>query len=70
MRASQKDDAYLQALADACSDAVRRGLGARAALSWAREVRLAAELIYYGLTTGRGVATLGEEYCELLQVRD
>ena len=33
-----------------------------------RETRLAAELLYHGLTTGAGVQTLGEEYCDILQV--
>ena len=33
-----------------------------------RETRLAAELVYHGLTTGAGVQTLGEEYCDILQV--
>jgi Pex2 / Pex12 amino terminal region len=32
-----------------------------------RETRLLAELLYYGLTTGAGVQTLGEEYCDILQ---
>lgn len=27
-----------------------------------------AEMLYYGLTTGAGVQTLGEEYCDILQV--
>lgn len=29
---------------------------------------MAAQLLYYGLTTGAGVQTLGEEYCDILQV--
>lgn len=33
-----------------------------------RETAVAAELLYYGLTTGAGVQTLGEEYCDILQV--
>ena len=32
-----------------------------------REVRLVAELLYSGLTTGAGLQTLGEEYCDILQ---
>ena len=67
MRAAQKDDAYATALAEAVADAVRRLLGPAAALAWARETRLVADLLYHGLTTGRGLATLGEEYCDLLQ---
>lgn len=29
---------------------------------------MAAQLLYHGLTTGSGVQTLGEEYCDILQV--
>ena len=29
---------------------------------------MAAQLLYYSLTTGAGVQTLGEEYCDILQV--
>ena len=33
-----------------------------------REIHLFCELAYYGLTTGAGTQTLGEEYCDILQV--
>ena len=33
-----------------------------------REVKLVAELLYAGLTTGVGLQTLGEEYCDIIQV--
>lgn len=58
----------MQHLVDACHDAVRRVLGPRAALRWASETRLAAELLYFSLTTGAGRQTLGEEYCDIVQV--
>ncbi|KAK9827116.1 hypothetical protein WJX74_006971 [Apatococcus lobatus] len=67
IRASQKDDLYIQQLTDACHDAVRRVLGPRRAMIWSRETELLAELMYHGLTTGAGVQTLGEEYCDILQ---
>lgn len=63
-----QDDLYLQQTAEACHDLVRRMAGAYPALQYARETQLAAELLYYGLTTGVGLQTLGEEYCSLLQV--
>ncbi|GAB4816692.1 hypothetical protein N2152v2_003738 [Parachlorella kessleri] len=62
------DEVYLQYLIDSCHDAVRRLLGPRQALLWARETKLLAELLYYTLTTGSGLQTLGEEYCDVLQV--
>lgn len=30
-------------------------------------MKLLASLLYHGLTTGAGAATLGEEYCDILQ---
>ncbi len=33
-----------------------------------RETRLLAETLFFGLTTGTGLSTLGEEYCDILQV--
>lgn len=33
-----------------------------------RESKLVALLLYHSLTTGQGRATLGEEYCNLMQV--
>jgi Pex2 / Pex12 amino terminal region len=33
-----------------------------------RETHLAAGVLYYALTTGAGLQTLGEEYCDLLQI--
>ena len=33
-----------------------------------REIQMACELLYNGLTTGAGNQTLGEEYCDILQV--
>ena len=33
-----------------------------------RVIRVLAEVLYYSLTTGSGAQTLGEEYCDILQV--
>ena len=33
-----------------------------------RETHVAAGVLYYALTTGAGLQTLGEEYCDLLQI--
>ena len=68
VRASQKDDAYERALGDSLADASRRVAGPATAAAWSREARAAATLLYHGLTTGVGVATPGEEYCDLVQV--
>ncbi|EFN58371.1 hypothetical protein CHLNCDRAFT_16970, partial [Chlorella variabilis] len=68
IRAQQKDELYLQHLTDGCHDVVRRVLGPHRALRWAGETRALAELLYYSLTTGTGLQTPGEEYCDVLQV--
>ncbi len=33
-----------------------------------RETKLLATLLYHGLTTATGLQTLGEEYCDIVQV--
>lgn len=43
-----------------CADGQAPGWGCR-------EVRLVAGLLYSGLTTGAGLQTLGEEYCDIIQ---
>ncbi|DBB14188.1 TPA: hypothetical protein ACH3X3_001137 [Trebouxia sp. C0006] len=68
VRASQKDELYLHYLIDACHDAVRRLLGPRRALLWNRETAVVGQILYCSLTTGAGMQTLGEEYCDILQV--
>ncbi|KAM4054950.1 pex2/pex12 domain-containing protein [Hirsutella rhossiliensis] len=69
VRAHQKDAYFAGHLANALADLHRRLAGARAAHAAAPEVRaLAAPLLYLGLTTLPGNRTLGEEYCDLVQV--
>jgi peroxin-10 len=68
VRAAQKDDLYLAQVQEQAHDALRRAAGGRVALQWSREAKLAASLAYHGLTTGCGLQTLGEEYCDVVQV--
>jgi hypothetical protein len=63
-----QDDLYLAMNVDACQAAVMRCCGPVTALHLAREVRLVATFMYYALTTGLGQQTLGEEYCDILQL--
>ncbi|KDD73393.1 hypothetical protein H632_c2224p0, partial [Helicosporidium sp. ATCC 50920] len=67
IRAEQKDEIYIQQLNEACQDAVRHVLGPRRSVQWSREIQTLSQLLYYSLTTGSGLQTLGEEYCEILQ---
>ncbi|KAF4505120.1 hypothetical protein G6O67_007102 [Ophiocordyceps sinensis] len=70
VRAHQKDAYFTGHVANALADLHRRLAGARAAHAGAPEMRaLAAPLLYLGLTTLPGNRTLGEEYCDLVQVR-
>lgn len=68
IRAHQKDAYFEGFLAQSLSDIHRRFLGARSAHAWASETRTLAALVYFGLTTFLGHQTLGEEYCDIIQV--
>lgn len=68
MRAAEKDEYYVSYLCEACHDAFRHAFGTRLAMSYENESRLAGCVLYYLLTTGAGLQTLGEEYCDITQV--
>ncbi|MEW5299019.1 MAG: hypothetical protein WDW38_004929 [Sanguina aurantia] len=68
VRASQKDEAYSTYAVDVLREAVGHILGPYAVLVHGREIRLAGQLLYHSLTTGLGSQTVGEEYCNMMQV--
>ncbi|KAH8675414.1 RING-1 like protein [Xylariales sp. PMI_506] len=68
IRAHQKDAYFQGILNQDLSDLHRLLLGARSAHAWSAESRTAADLLYLCLTTLIGNRTLGEEYCDLVQV--
>lgn len=68
IRAHQKDAYFQGVLTTHLVDLHRRLLGARSSHAWANESRTAADLLYLCLTTLLGNRTLGEEYCDLIQV--
>lgn len=70
IRAYQKDAYFQGLLTNQLTDLHRRLLGARSAHAWAAESCTIADLIYLCLTTLLGNRTLGEEYCDLVQVED
>lgn len=43
-------------------------IGTRWLRVWDKEVELLSHLAYFGLTTGRGAQTLGEEYVDIWQL--
>ncbi|MQL86860.1 hypothetical protein Taro_019393 [Colocasia esculenta] len=68
MRAAEKDDQYAYFVHDACRDAFRQLFGTRVAVAYQNEMKLVGQTLYYLLTTGTGQQTLGEEYCDIIQV--
>jgi peroxin-10 len=70
IRSNQKD-AYFQAvILEHLSGILRRIYGARFVHNYASETHTFADLLYLGLTTFIGNRTLGEEYCDIVQVED
>lgn len=70
IRSNQKDVYFQSVLLTQLSSVLRALYGARTAHNWSNEARTFTELLYLGLTTFVGNRTLGEEYCDILQVED
>ena len=68
VRSTQKDRFYSNYINTLLSEISRQALPIRFWLQWQRELQLLAELAYYGLTTVFGNQTLGEEYCNTVQI--
>ncbi|KAK2009650.1 hypothetical protein LZ32DRAFT_490246, partial [Colletotrichum eremochloae] len=68
IRAHQKDAYYKGHLSNTLTSLHRLLLGARSAHASAPLHRLVADTLYLGLTTLPGNRTLGEEYCDLVQL--
>ncbi|KAJ8117182.1 hypothetical protein OPT61_g1551 [Boeremia exigua] len=68
IRSYQKDAYFSGVLLEQLSTLLRKLHGARFAHTYIGETRVASELLYYGLTTLLGNRTLGEEYCDIVQV--
>lgn len=68
VRSSQKDQFYLKQFSDQTFDLMNKLKGPRFALKYQRDILFLTELAYYGLTTVLGQQTLGEEYCDIIQI--
>ena len=55
-------------LLEQLSDILRKVYGARFTHNYTSEIRTFADTLYLGLTTFIGNRTLGEEYCDVVQV--
>ncbi|KJA29364.1 hypothetical protein HYPSUDRAFT_61382 [Hypholoma sublateritium FD-334 SS-4] len=67
VRSNQRDLYHLAYLKDQAESVLRAWLGTRWLTRWDKELDLAVKLCYYGLTTGRAIQTLGEEYTDIWQ---
>jgi len=70
IRTHQKDAYFQGVLLDQLSTILRNIYGARFAHSYENETKTVTDLLYLGLTTFIGNRTLGEEYCNVVQVED
>ena len=68
IRASQKDEYFLNTIKNTVTDLVQSTLGPRFCLKWNREYEMFSNAIYYGLTTLAGFQSLGEEYVNIVMV--
>ncbi|RDL40084.1 RING protein [Venustampulla echinocandica] len=70
IRSHQKDTYFEGVLLNHLSNLLRRLYGARFIHTYTSEARTFSELLYLGLTTFIGNRTLGEEYCDIIQIED
>ena len=68
IRSHQKDAYFAATLSSHLSSVLRELYGARALHTYSNEVRTIADVLYLALTTLVGNRTLGEEYCDIVQV--
>ncbi|KAI0735560.1 peroxisome assembly protein per8 [Earliella scabrosa] len=65
IRSNQRDLFQVSALREETENTLRAWFGTRWLTRWDKEIDLAANLVYYGLTIGLGSQTLGEEYTDV-----
>ncbi|MCJ1281976.1 peroxisome biogenesis factor 10 [Xylographa opegraphella] len=70
IRSNQKDTYFQGVLLENLSDIIRKLYGARFSHKYTSEARTFTELLYLACTTLLGNRTLGEEYCDVIQVEE
>jgi len=70
IRSHQKDQYFQAVLLQQLSDIARNLKGVRFSHNYTSELKAAADLFYLGLTRLVGNRTLGEEYCDIVQVEE
>ncbi|CAJ0760326.1 7580_t:CDS:2 [Entrophospora sp. SA101] len=68
IRANQKDVYYQRVLAEQMSQVFRLLLGTRRQHQCQKEITIISDFCYFCLTTLLGTQTLGEEYCDIMQI--
>ncbi|KAH7132456.1 Pex12 amino terminal region-domain-containing protein [Dendryphion nanum] len=68
IRSHQKDAYFNGVLLEQVQTLIRKVYGARFAHTYVSESKIFSEILYLGLTTLIGNRTLGEEYCDIVQV--
>ena len=66
--AAQKDNSFVGEMKKNLIDVLEKIVGESVVDNFMPEVQLLSELLYFNFTTGQGVQTLGEEYCDLQPV--
>ncbi|MCJ1338097.1 peroxisome biogenesis factor 10 [Bachmanniomyces sp. S44760] len=70
IRSNQKDTYFQGILYEQFSTIIRTLYGVRFVHTYTSEARVFTELLYLGLTTFIGNRTLGEEYCDIIQIEN
>ena len=70
IRSNQKDTYFQGILLENLSNILRKLYGARFSHNYTSEARTFTELLYLACTTLLGNRTLGEEYCDVIQVEE
>ena len=70
IRSNQKDTYFQGVLHERLTSILRRLYGARFIHKYDSEAQTFTELLYLGITTLIGNRTLGEEYCDIIQISD
>ncbi|XP_065842775.1 peroxisome biogenesis factor 10-like [Oscarella lobularis] len=68
IRANQKDHQYLYVFRKQFITAIESIFGNSPWIRWTGELSVLSDALYFGLTTICGYQTLGEEYCNIVQV--
>jgi len=70
IRAAQKDEFYQRVFNTQAYEITIQSLGPRTASKYKDELQLLSDVIYFGVSSLLGQQTLGEEYCDIMQIKE